>query len=138
MCGHKKDYVALRSGWTRDRDGFVLVFSLVDKASLEALRAFYDQIVISYEGKSIPPIVLVGNKSDLPDHAVSAEEAQAVANKYGAHYMETSALEKKNVDQTFENLAARIYLAQKERKGKKAGGPAAEAEQRKKEKCIIS
>ena len=49
VCGvvlKKKDYIALRSTWLRDRDGFLLVFSLTDRMSFDALHPFHEQLEV--------------------------------------------------------------------------------------------
>lgn len=51
----------------RDRDGFVLVFSLSDRSSFEALEPFHDQLVEMHEDEQIPPLILVGNKADVDE-----------------------------------------------------------------------
>ena len=40
-----------------------------------------------------PILLLIGNKNDLPDRQVTFEEGQALADKYGMLFMETSAKE---------------------------------------------
>jgi GTPase KRas len=60
----QENYVALRSTWMRERDGFLLVFSLADRSTFEGLRTFYDQLCEMHEN-GVPPLILVGNKSDL-------------------------------------------------------------------------
>ena len=42
---------------------------------------------------SNPILLLIGNKNDLPDRQVTFEEGQALADKYGMLFMETSAKE---------------------------------------------
>ena len=52
------------------------------------------------------PMILVGNKIDLGQREVSKEEAEEVARKYGALYVETSAKTGENVQQTFRVATA--------------------------------
>lgn len=55
-------------------------------------------------------IMLVGNKSDLTNQrAVSQEEATKFAEDNGTMFMETSALDRTNVDRAFEDLVHRIF-----------------------------
>jgi GTPase SAR1 family protein len=52
------------------------------------------------------PIILVGNKSDLPNRAVSEEEARQWATANGGYpYIETCALNGTNVAKAFEQMA---------------------------------
>jgi GTPase SAR1 family protein len=57
-----------------------------------------------------PPIVIVGNKADLPDDlkAVSTSEAQELCNSWNVKYMETSAKTRTNIDESFEVLIKSI------------------------------
>jgi Ras-related protein Rab-11A len=57
------------------------------------------------------PVVLIGNKKDLPDQrAVTGGEAIDLADGYGFKYIETSAMTGENVDRAFYNLVAQIIL----------------------------
>jgi len=49
--------------------------------------------------------VLLGNKSDLPDRAISKEQGQEVADEYGMEFFETSAKTGFNVEQAFFDIA---------------------------------
>ena len=51
----------------RKKDGFVLVFSIIRKASMQQLKEFYDGIMEVYDEGNCPPIILVGNKVDLDE-----------------------------------------------------------------------
>ena len=58
----------LRRQWIEEREGFLLVFSLVDGKSLDDLEDFFDlitQVKEEQERTTDFPIVLVGNKKDL-------------------------------------------------------------------------
>ena len=57
----QEDFIALRTSWMRNKDGFVLAFSIIERKSFEDLQSFYDQLMEVYE-EEIPPFVLVGNK----------------------------------------------------------------------------
>merc|ERR1719415_222200 len=70
----QEDFIALRTSWMRNKDGFVLAFSIIERKSFEDLQSFYDQLMEVYE-EEIPPFVLVGNKADL-----DTEEAQRAHN----------------------------------------------------------
>jgi len=55
------------------------------------------------------PFILVGNKIDLEDkREVNTEEIEAVAEKYGVKYFETSAKLNESVDAAFEELSVQI------------------------------
>lgn len=50
-------------------------------------------------------IVLCGNKSDLNNHQVNTKEAKKLAEKFEAQFFLTSALNDKNINEAFYNLA---------------------------------
>ena len=55
------------------------------------------------------PLMLFGNKCDLHDtRAVTNEEGQAKAKKFGATFFETSALDGSGVEEAFSLLAQHI------------------------------
>ena len=53
--------------------------------------------------------MLVGNKSDLNNRAVSTEAAKAFAEKNSLLFIETSALEAVNVDMSFQTILGEIF-----------------------------
>lgn len=63
------------------------------------------------------PMVLVGNKCDLPCRAVDMHGAGEVAKNYGIPFVETSAKTRMGVDDAFYTLVREIRK-ERERKGK--------------------
>lgn len=72
-------------------DGVIMVYSVTDKASFEAVKLHYDRIRIA-KGKKFFPTILVGNKADThPDQRlVSRDEGQALALEWKCGFYETS------------------------------------------------
>lgn len=61
------------------------------------------------------PIILIGNKSDLDQRRkVDREQAVDFARELGISYMETSALNKSNVEKAFMTLVGNIYQKKKQ------------------------
>eukprot|EP00483_Globobulimina_turgida_P009340 UN09359 len=98
----QEDFIALRTSWMRNKDGFVLAFSIIERKSFEDLQSFYDQLCEVYED-DIPPFVIVGNKADLDTpqahqqhkgaykRQITYDEASNLARKWKAvRYIETS------------------------------------------------
>ena len=52
--------------------------------------------------------ILVGNKCDLPDRAVSTAEGEALAAKHGVPFFEVSAKANQNVAPAFEKITADV------------------------------
>lgn len=78
--------------------GFLLVFSLVDRDSFNQVPSLQKHILQTKE-KPFIPLVLVGNKSDRDDRAVPESEARELAKSFGSPYLETSAKDRVNVDE---------------------------------------
>lgn len=84
--------------------GYVLVYSITSRTSFEMVKIINDKILNAL-GTDKVPRVLVGNKKDLShERQISYEEGQALANKWGCAFVETSA--KHNED----NNIARVFL----------------------------
>lgn len=86
------DYQGMLDSWINFAEGFLLVFAVNDKDSLDSLVKRRDRILKLKKGLN-SPIVLVGNKCDLigEERKVSNEEANELARQWGAKYIETSA-----------------------------------------------
>ena len=105
----EEDYQNMLDQWISLASGFILVFSIVDRETFEALEPKLRRIEKNDAIKL--PIVLVGNKYDLKDQrTVSEQEAQDFAKKYGAKYYDTSALNDMNgnVKVVFQECGAMI------------------------------
>ncbi len=77
--------------WINFGEGFLLVYAINDKESFEDLEKKRDRILKLKKGVNCP-IVLVGNKCDLErERCVPQSEAEELAKKWGAAYIETSA-----------------------------------------------
>ncbi len=66
------------------------------------------------------PIVLVGNKIDLPQRSVDLRDAQKIADEYGIPFIQTSAKTRQGVEEGFYTLVREIRkYKEKVRKNKK-------------------
>jgi len=100
----QEDMKMLRRQWVQDRDGFVLVYSMVDRRSFEEISYFINLIQTSKAGKQVP-LVFCANKSDLKDtRCVSRQEGTDLAKVNHAEYIEASARLGENIIETFEAL----------------------------------
>ena len=93
-------------------NGFLLIYDITDKDSLEHLNFWSAQIQLNAPEKS--KCVLVGNKCDLEgSRAVSNEEGKIYAEKNKIKFFETSAKDGTNINEVFEYIANEIYKEQK-------------------------
>uniref|UniRef100_A0A8D3EBY7 RAS related n=1 Tax=Scophthalmus maximus TaxID=52904 RepID=A0A8D3EBY7_SCOMX len=100
----QEEFGAMREQYMRSGEGFLLVFALNDRGSYHEVQKFHTQ-VLRVKDRDDFPIVLVGNKADLEQQRViSREDAQAFASDNGIHYMESSAKNRYNVDESFLEL----------------------------------
>ena len=88
-------------------DGIVLVFDLTDRNSFEKVREWMKQIQ-SYTQKDAIAIVLLGNKCDAENKAVSIKEAQEIADEFNLKFYETSAMNNINIEESFKQLSTEI------------------------------
>lgn len=64
--------------------------------------------MVFQQGKRGSDVVICGNKCDLQGREVAREEGEQLAAELGVPYMETSAKDNLNVEETFGNLASRV------------------------------
>ena len=74
-------FESVRKSYYKESRGFLIVFNLVNRISLRNLEYWVKEI---RETCPDAPLVLIGNKADLPDIKVSAGEMQQAAQKLGA------------------------------------------------------
>ena len=88
-------------------DGIVLVFDLTDRNSFEKIREWMKQIQ-TYTQKDSIGIVLLGNKCDAENKAVSLQEASEIATEFNMKFFETSAMNNINIEESFKELSMEI------------------------------
>lgn len=104
----QEDYAAIRDNYFRSGDGFLFVFSITEKESLNTILELREQ-VLRVKNDDEVPCLMVGNKADLEERrAVLAAEGESQANLWSAHYVETSAKTRHNVDKIFTELVKSI------------------------------
>lgn len=95
-----------------------LIFDLSRPDTFDSIEEYFDDV---RERSGNIPIILVGNKDDLKKdigETVPREKIIQMVNQYNLfEYIETSALERKNVDKLFYRLALTALLDLKPRLG---------------------
>ncbi|XP_049727443.1 GTPase ERas [Elephas maximus indicus] len=100
---------ALRDQCVAISDGVLGVFALDDPSSLDQLQ----QIRATWGPHHAQPLVLVGNKCDLVTTAGDAHvAAAALAQSWGAPFVETSAKTRQGVEEAFALLVREIQRVQ--------------------------
>lgn len=105
----------VRQNYLAKAEAGILVYDVTRRDSFNNIENWYNEI------KEITPsisLILVGNKIDLEDQReVSFEEGEALANKLGLSYIETSAKTGENINDSFKMLAFQLikkYLVAEE------------------------
>ncbi|OMJ81316.1 hypothetical protein SteCoe_18239 [Stentor coeruleus] len=90
--------------------GIILVYDCTDERSFDNIRK-WNQEIEKYAIFNVSK-VLIGNKYDLPEKIISAEQGQMLADELGIQFFETSTKDNINVTETFYYIVKDI----KERK----------------------
>jgi small GTP-binding protein len=81
----------MRDLYMKSGQGFLLVFSITSKSSLQEITNLREEIIRIKDDESIP-IVIVGNKSDLEEQRqVERAKAYSLSQRWQAPYYESSA-----------------------------------------------
>ena len=86
--------------------GFILAYDINNKESFEKVQYWIEEIKANAEEKI--KCILIGTKYDLDKREVSEEEGQKLGEEYGYKFLETSAKENININETFETLVSEI------------------------------
>lgn len=89
--------------------GGLIVFDLTDRISFDHLDRWFAEVEKSCV--SIP-LLLVGNKADLPGRQVNREEGEALARSRNSIYYESSAKSGQSINAIFEKLGKIIIMKQ--------------------------
>ncbi|KAG7619050.1 Ras-related protein RABA4b [Arabidopsis thaliana] len=101
-------YRAVTSAYYRGAVGAMLVYDMTKRETFEHIPRWLEELR-AHADKNIV-IILIGNKSDLEDQrAVPTEDAKEFAEKEGLFFLETSALNATNVENSFNTLMTQIY-----------------------------
>lgn len=116
----QEEFSAMREQYMHTGEGFLLVYSIIDRGSFEEITKFQRQI-LRVKDRTDFPMILVANKADLEsDRAVTRQEGEELAQQLKISYVETSAKIKLNVEKAFHDLVRVIRRAQKPDTSKKA------------------
>lgn len=85
------------------RDGWILVYSVVNRRSFQVVQEIYDKIRVNVQS---PALMVVGNKTDLlpTSREVTTKEGKELAESLNAGFIESSAKVDDNVQNIFEQI----------------------------------
>eukprot|EP01080_Neovahlkampfia_damariscottae_P011875 gene11875-5202_t len=97
-------YLDITDQYFKNADSFLVMFSIIDEISFSHLRDYLKKIRDVKEEDF--PIVIVGNKLDLPnERQVSKSDALKLTRSFNAHYLEGSGKDRINCEEAFHDLA---------------------------------
>jgi small GTP-binding protein len=106
----QEEYRGLWSSSNLTSDAFLLVYDITQESTLEQLEYFNSLIDMEREtrmerGKTLPVCIVAGNKCDLQSlRQVGARQGLEWARSRGYGFMETSAREMVNIEETFARM----------------------------------
>jgi len=101
-------YRAITSAYYRGAVGALLVYDITNRKTFESVERWLKELREHADTKIV--VMLVGNKCDLVDsRQVDVEEGTACAAKFGLSFLETSALNATNVEESFKTVLTEIY-----------------------------
>uniref|UniRef100_A0A0E0D8X7 Ras-related protein Rab11C n=1 Tax=Oryza meridionalis TaxID=40149 RepID=A0A0E0D8X7_9ORYZ len=101
-------YRAITSAYYRGAVGALLVYDITKKQTFENIQRWLRELRDHADSNIV--IMMVGNKSDLNHlRSVPEEDGQALAEKEGLSFLETSALEALNVEKAFQTILKDIH-----------------------------
>jgi len=104
----QEEFSAMREQYMRSGEGFLLVFSLTERASFEEVYKFHKQ-VLRVKDRDEFPMLIVGNKADMDrSRQVSVADCEDMAKQLKTPFIECSAKNRMNVDQSFHELVRLI------------------------------
>jgi len=105
----QEEFSSMQDLWMREGKGFLLVYSITSKHTLEECEVLRDKILRTKDEDATTPIVLCGNKCDLNDQReVEKNEGDALAKKWNVPFFETSAKMKINNVNCFYEIVRQI------------------------------
>ncbi|XP_010123648.1 PREDICTED: ras-related protein Rab-39A-like, partial [Chlamydotis macqueenii] len=108
LCKHVKDRSITRS-YYRNSVGGLLVFDITNRRSFEHVKDWLEEAKMHVQPFQIV-FLLVGHKCDLvSQREVTREEAEKLSSDCGMKYIETSAKDATNVEESFTILTRDIY-----------------------------
>ena len=93
-------------------DGIILAYDVTDETSFVKIKDWIEQIK-SNIGEDEISMVLLGNKCDIEERAITKERGQEMADSLKVNYYETSALNGTGINEAFEGLTKEIMRKKK-------------------------
>ncbi|KAF2018491.1 ras-domain-containing protein [Aaosphaeria arxii CBS 175.79] len=115
----QEEYRGLWAASNLKSDAFLLVYDITNPSSLDALEYFMEMIEMESDNRidsgEVPPVTIVaGNKCDLQAaRQIKSPQGLEWARKRQCGFMETSARDMVNIEETFALLVRRVVEARR-------------------------
>ena len=100
FSGQKK-FSSIITPYFKEANGIILIYDVTQESSFNALNNW---ITIIKEKAPQANIVLVGQKCDLIERAITEDKIKELTDEYGIEYFEASAKIDYNINEVFDNL----------------------------------
>nr|KJB55806.1 hypothetical protein B456_009G095700 [Gossypium raimondii] len=101
-------YRAITSAYYRGAVGALMVYDITKRQTFDNVQRWLRELRDHADSNIV--IMMAGNKSDLNHlRAVTEEDGQALAEREGLSFLETSALEATNIEKAFQTILTEIY-----------------------------
>eukprot|EP01084_Bolivina_argentea_P290132 498312_1 len=119
----QEQFASMQDQWMLEGQGFLLVYSIIDKSSFEEIEDLRDKILRVKDDDYNIPIVIAANKCDLKgQRLIDDDDGQALADDWKCTFYATSAKDKINVVECFQDLVRLIRMHKPAGKKKKKKG----------------
>ncbi len=114
--GGQERFSYVRPLYYKGAMGGLLVFDVTQSESFQNVPKWFQEVK---KNRGNIPLVLVGNKVDLPDRKITCEQATELAKKNGVQYLEASAKTGESIEKVFVELSKSMveYAKQIEKEG---------------------
>ena len=101
-AGQEK-FKSLAKNCYKGADGIILIYDISQKKTFYNIKNWYNDIKDSINISKVA-IIIVGNKSDLPNIEVNKEISEKFCEQYNLQLIETSCKDNINIEETFNSL----------------------------------
>ncbi len=100
--GGQERFSYVRPLYYKGAMGGLVVFDVTQVESFQNIPKWFEEVK---KNRGNIPLILVGNKVDLPDRKINGEQAKEIAKKNGVQYLETSAKTGESIERIFLELS---------------------------------
>ncbi|KAG9394882.1 Small GTPase superfamily [Carpediemonas membranifera] len=106
----QEQFRSMARNYFRSAVGVLVVYDVTRRESFQSIDAWVADVVEQSTARQNTPIIIIANKIDcVSQRVVTQEEGQRYASSKGYLYAEISARTRENVNESFVELARRVY-----------------------------